>query len=151
MTYDPDTFRTFRPNGDAFVSHTISHITRSPVYVIASLAKMLVEAGESVELPEGYDAETLDRISLTTGSYGQDVSVSGRQADEMAAIGRQLLGRFGDRLTEADRADVVRLVQTVDPGKPIVAERVDGRPWLPDLRATRIVQRVYGPTRPKRY
>ena len=117
MTYDPDTALTFRPDGDAFVSHTVDHVTRSPVYVIASIAKMLVEAGEPVELPEGYDAETLDRISLTTGSYGQDVSVSGRQADEMAAIGRQLLGRYGGRLAEGDRAAVMWLIQIVDPGK----------------------------------
>lgn len=115
MIYDPDLAWTFRPDGDgAFVSHAVDHLTRSPVYVIASIARMVVEAGEPVELPEGYDAEALDRIVWTTGHYGRDVRVTARQAYEMAAIGRQLLDRFGDRLTEGDRADVMRLVWTVD-------------------------------------
>ncbi len=116
MTYDPEALRTFRRDGDAFVSHTVDHIARSPVYVIASIARVLVKAGEPLDLPEGYDAETLDRIAWSTGSYGRDVSVSGRQADELAAIGRQLLGRYGGRLGGFDREDVMRLVQTVDPG-----------------------------------
>lgn len=118
MICDPDAALTFRPDGSgAFVSRTVDHITRSPVYVIASLARLVVKAGEPLEPPEGYDVETLDRIAWSTGSYGQDVSVSGRQADEMAAIGRQLLDRYGGRLTEGDRADVMRLIQAVDPGK----------------------------------
>jgi hypothetical protein len=117
MTYDPDTLRTFRPNGGAFVSNMVSHFTKSPIYVIASVARKLVAAGRPVELPEGYDAEALGRIAWITGFYGQDVSVSGRQADEMATIGRQLLGRFGDELTKDDRAAVGWLLRTIDPGE----------------------------------
>lgn len=110
---DPEMYRTFHRRGHAYVSNMVDHFGRSPVYVIASIAAKLIDDGEPVELPEDYNAEILGRIAWHTGFYGREVSISGRQADEMAQLGRHLLDRFESKLTPPDRAAIGWLLKVV--------------------------------------
>jgi hypothetical protein len=81
---------SFRPDAGGFVSIG-SLMYSSPPYVIASRATEAIVAGYPLPLPDGYNAETLRRISTLTGWREQPVRISRRQAQELALIGRSLL------------------------------------------------------------
>ncbi|MFF3015834.1 hypothetical protein [Streptomyces sp. NPDC057939] len=89
----------------------------SPPHVIASCAARRVPP-ESLTLPDGYDQEVLDQIIVAAGFIDQDVRVTGRQAEELAQIGAQLLelddqGKVQHPLGHYERQSVAHLVHVV--------------------------------------
>ena len=113
MSYDPTTYQTFHRNGDGYTSNTLDTFSLSPVYTIASVAKRLLIREKPVQLPEGYSLETLDQITWLTGSYGQEVHISARQATEIAIIGRQLLEHYQNELSPLERSAINWLLHVV--------------------------------------
>lgn len=80
----------------------------SPVFMVATTAANILNSGGQVELPEGYDLESLSSITWLTGQCDVDVRVSPRQADEVLAIARELVahhrqeipGHYGAAISE---------------------------------------------------
>jgi hypothetical protein len=71
----------------------------------------------ALALPTGYGIETLGTIRQVAGAYGEDVFISGRQAAELAEIGRQLLvlddlGEVEPSLSRRERQSVEHLIRT---------------------------------------
>lgn len=104
----------------AFRKMEIGYMTRSEpeepslVFLVASKARALIKAGEDVQLPAGHDVATLDAIIQNTSVRYQDVRVSVDQAREIAEIGRQLLKKFRGKLSNAEAADISKMLQVID-------------------------------------
>jgi hypothetical protein len=89
---------SFRPDSHGgFISRNDSFPISCPPYVIATIAGNRTEPG-TLELPEGYDADTLEQVKAITGWAYRDVYVSARQARELAHIGRQILSLAADKI-----------------------------------------------------
>lgn len=86
----------------------------SPLYVVVVAARRLLKDGYTVDLPEGYDLDTLHQVAWLTGEYGVRVNVSARQADEVNQIAHTLEERHRDRLTLAEREAIELLRRTVE-------------------------------------
>lgn len=87
----PDIARSFRPDlSGGYISNSQGGFVKCPPYIIAFAASERV-AHERLDLPSGYTQESLERIRWMTGVVDQDVHISPRQAQELAAIGAQLL------------------------------------------------------------
>ena len=85
----PEIAATFRPApGGGYTSRSGGGFVSCPPYVIASVASGL---NGLIDLPEGYDRETLEQIQGITGWVERDVHISDRQASELAGLGRQIL------------------------------------------------------------
>jgi hypothetical protein len=88
----PEISASFRADGHGgFISRNDGWPVSCPPFVIAVIAGNRTESG-TLELPEGYDADTLEQVKAITGWTGRDVYISARQAGELAQIGRQILG-----------------------------------------------------------
>ncbi|MEU7030066.1 hypothetical protein AB0A60_25715 [Streptomyces sp. NPDC046275] len=116
-TIDPEVAATFRADANGFVSRSPGGFISSPPYVIATCAARRVPS-ESLTLPDGYDQEVLDQIIMATGSIDQDVRITGRQAEELARIGAQLLelddqGKVQRPLGHFEKQSVAHLVRVV--------------------------------------
>jgi hypothetical protein len=86
----------------------------SPLYVVVVAARRLLKDGYEVDLPEGYDLDTLHRIAWLTGEYGVRVNVSARQADEVNQLARTLERQHSDALTLAEHEAIALLRRTVE-------------------------------------
>lgn len=96
---NPKVTATFRPDGHGgFISRNDGWPISCPPFTIAIIASNRIEPG-TLELPGGYDADTLEQIKAITGWTSHDVYISARQAGELAQIGRQILGLAEDRIT----------------------------------------------------
>ncbi|MEU5446898.1 hypothetical protein [Streptomyces californicus] len=89
----------------------------SPPYVIASCAVRRVPP-EALTLPDGYDQDVLAQIITAAGFIDQDVRIAGRQAEELAQIGAQLLeldsqGKVQHPLGHYEKQSVAHLVHVV--------------------------------------
>jgi len=109
----PEIRASFRPDGHGgFVSRNGGAFISCPPYVIAKAA-----SGRALELPDGYDEDTLERVMAITGWVEQDVYISGRQAHELAQIGRRILalaeGAIDPPLGYFERQSVEHLIQEV--------------------------------------
>lgn len=116
-TTRPEISASFRPDGHGgFISCNDGWPISCPPFVIAVIAGNRVEPG-TLELPEGYDADTLEQVKAITGWTGRDVYISARQAGELAQIGRQILslaeGAIEPPLGYFERQSVQHLVQEV--------------------------------------
>lgn len=109
MSTHPDIAASFRETTGGYTSRSGGGFISCPPYVIAMVAAWRVPPG-SLSLPEGYDESTLDRIRWLTGYVDQDVHISGRQAAELADIGRQILALDGVELSYFERQSIERLV-----------------------------------------
>lgn len=89
MAIHPEIRASFSPALHGFASRNGGPFISCPPYVIAGVA--VSGRADSVVLPDGYDAGTLERIKSITGWVDQEMFVSDRQARELAQIGRQLL------------------------------------------------------------
>lgn len=105
---------TFRKVGSCYVSRSAPG-ELIPPFEVAHAARRLIEAGEKVWLPQGYDVSVLNQITYQTGFYETDVNVSLRQGAELAAIARHLLEAFRNKLT-ATEVNAIRalLIVVVD-------------------------------------
>ena len=90
MISDPDILATFRLDSSGFTSRNGGGFVSCPPYRIAAIASGRVPA-DAIDLPAGYDAETLEQIMAITGWTDRDVHVSARQAAELGYIGSQIL------------------------------------------------------------
>jgi len=81
---------SFRCSDRNFVSRSAGGFISCPPYVIASVASRRLTPDTQLEMPEGYNEDTLGNIRGITGWVNQDVSISFRQAAELALIGFQL-------------------------------------------------------------
>ena len=111
----PEVRDSFRANGHGgFISRNGGFPISCPPYTIASLAA--TDPG-LLTLPEGYGEDTLERIKDITGWTDRDVYISGRQASELAQIGRQILALSAAGKTNlgyfADQS-IEHLVRTVE-------------------------------------
>lgn len=109
---------SFRPAPGGFVSRADGGPASCPPYVIASIAAGGRIPAGSVTFPGGCDAEVLERIKTITGFRGEDVTVSARQATELAVIGRQILeldriGQIRPPLGPYEKQAVTHLVALV--------------------------------------
>ena len=84
---DPEITTSFRADGPGFISCNGGGFISCPPYVIATTAQQV----QGLTLPDGYDTNTLARIRCLTGFVGQDVLISGRQGEELADMGLQIL------------------------------------------------------------
>lgn len=109
----PVNSRIFRQHGYGYMTNTLSSFEQSPVFVIASVAEKLIKAGREVALPGEYTVEVLDNVKWLTGYYDRDIAVSGRQAEEMAEIGRQLLDNFPDELTHSQAEGIRWMLKVI--------------------------------------
>lgn len=91
----------------------------NPVYVVVAAARDLIQAGNMVHLPIGYDVEGLDRIAWITG-YRDDrsVPITARQADELASIARVLKYHHGKQLRHEQLEAVDEVLAAVVPEGP---------------------------------
>ncbi|MET8682000.1 hypothetical protein ABZW18_31590 [Streptomyces sp. NPDC004647] len=113
----PDVAMSFRAQSTGFVSRITDGFISCPPYIIAHCAASCVPP-ESLELPEGYDQDTLDQIKAITGFVEQDVRVTSRQAEELAQIGVQILelhsqGKVQPPLGRLEKQSVAHLVGIV--------------------------------------
>lgn len=124
INIDPSVRASFRTaNHGAFVARTEDYTTSNPAYKIASIATNRVIETANLDLPGGYDKETLRDVAGMAGYVDNDISISGRQAEELAHIGRQLLtlneqGSIQPPLTYFEEQSVTHLVQLVDQTAP---------------------------------
>ncbi|KQX36999.1 hypothetical protein ASD97_10035 [Streptomyces sp. Root63] len=114
---DPEVAATFRADADGFISRSPGGVVSSPPYVIASCAVRRVPH-EALTLPDGYDQDVLGQIITAAGFIDQDVRVTGRQAEELAQIGAQLLeldsqGKVQHPLGHFEMQSVAHLVHVV--------------------------------------
>ncbi len=115
---DPQVIQSFRQNGPDYIAYTDNYFTSNPAYKIASIAQNRVVEEAGLTLPEGYDDSTLERITMIAGFPQQEFRVSGRQAQELAAIGSQILelnkaGSIEPPLNYYEEQSVTHLVQLV--------------------------------------
>lgn len=120
---DPDVRDSFWAAGGAFVAKSERQVISNPVFKIASIATRRVVDGANLELPEGYDNNTLENVEWLAGFQGKEVSVSGRQAEELAQIGAQLLalneqGSIQPPLDYFEEHSITHLVQLVGQTTP---------------------------------
>jgi hypothetical protein len=114
---DPDIALTFQTEAHGFVSRNAGGFISCPPCVIVRCAAHRVPP-ESLNLPDGYDREMLDRIMGINGFVDRDVHVSDRQAQELAEIGVQLLdlhseGKVQPPLGYFEEQAVAHLVRVV--------------------------------------
>lgn len=119
-TIHPEIAASFRADGHGgFISRNDGFPVSCPPFVVAVIAGNRTEPG-TLELPEGYDAGTLEQVRAMTGWVGRDVYVSGRQAAELARIGRQILalgeGQIDPPLGYFERQSAEHLVRVA--GQP---------------------------------
>ncbi|HSW66551.1 MAG TPA: hypothetical protein VLI54_05435 [Bacillota bacterium] len=87
---DPAIRRTFVRRDSAFSSCSAGGFTSCPPYTVASIASRRLVEGAQLEMPEGYNENTLAQVRAITGAVGQNVRVTFRQAAELALIGFQI-------------------------------------------------------------
>ncbi|MGW3954637.1 hypothetical protein ACWEKM_27730 [Streptomyces sp. NPDC004752] len=114
---DPEIRGTFRVDADEYISRNAGGFISCPPSVIARCAAHRV-APESLTLPAGYSQESLAQIMAITGFVDQDVRISGRQAEELAQMGEQLLklhsaGKVQPPLGPFEEQSVAHLLDTV--------------------------------------
>ena len=115
-TMHPEITASFRADGHGgFTSRNDGWPISCPPFVVAVIAGNRTEPG-TLELPEGYDADTLEQVKAITGWAGRDVYISGRQAAELAQIGRQILALSEDQISPPlgyfERMSVEHLIRT---------------------------------------
>ena len=116
VTYThPEIAATFRPDGcGAYTSRGGGGFISCPPYVIADIASGL---NGLIDLPEGYDRETLEQVKAITGWTDRDVRISPRQALELAGLGRQIVALHADGKADVgyfERMSVEHLVSVVE-------------------------------------
>lgn len=114
---DPEIEGTFREDADGYVSRNAGGFISCPPSVIARCAANRVPP-ESLTLPAGYTRESLDQLMAITGFVDRDVRISGRQAEELAQMGEQLLelhraGKVQPPLGPFEEQSVAHLLSTV--------------------------------------
>lgn len=104
----------FYRSGTGYVSYSQDHYSLSPAYVVASATLRLINDGQfDGDLPNGYTVETMEQIVRLTGTYGDRVNVSPRQANELADIAVVLQDEFRSVLTAAEQEAITALLSIV--------------------------------------
>jgi len=116
-TTHPEVEASFRADGHGgFISRNGGGFVSCPPYVIAAAAARA--AAGLLVLPEGYGTHILEQVKNLTGWAERDVHVSGRQAEELAEIGRQLLAAGEEKISPPlgyfERQSVEHLVRLTE-------------------------------------
>lgn len=98
-----------------------------PPYVIARAALEYQELGIEFDTA-GYSKDVLENITWITGYYDKEVSVSFRQAEELAVIGRSLL-EIHERQPELRRV-TTNLSGTQDKWEILDRNKVESIQWF---------------------
>lgn len=109
-----ETFRANLTGGYTTVTRPFG--PNNPVYVICSKAAALLEQHEELELPVGIGQDALSSFSWMAGYFNREFNVNGRQAGEIAEIGKQLLERTANgtlQLTDDQISVIQHLIETV--------------------------------------
>lgn len=124
----PDVQRTFRPapRQDSFVS-ICDTFCSCPPFIIARAAEQYLELGIEIET-SGYSNLVFSAITGLTGFYDKEVSVSFRQAEELAVIGKSLL-EVHERQPELRRV-TTNLSGTQDEWEILDRNKVASIQWL---------------------
>lgn len=103
----------WRDNDGRYISRCVDNFSLSPIYVVASAARRLIREGVQVDLPDGYTADVLAEIVWLTGVYGQPVTVTERQAQEIAEIARTLMDHHADRIGPRAHEGIRQIIKIV--------------------------------------
>ena len=120
---------TFKPNGlEGFTSKIRSVHEPCAPYVIVQAARDRLADESLLQLPEGYDKDSLNRICLLSGKVGVDFAMSLKQGRDMRDIGAQILALDNENkivppLDFEETQAIRRLVQVVDTTEVIVSHR----------------------------
>lgn len=106
---------TFYRTQNNYQSCSVDPWTLSPAYVVAATAKQLLDEGHHIDLPDGYTIDTLKQITYHTGAYGKQITISNRQAQELAHIGSTLLKNHHSAIAYHKQLSISELINTTTP------------------------------------
>jgi len=103
---------SWRPVNGGYLTRS-TESDESPAYTIVCVTKYLLEEGESIGLPEGWDNDVLAVIRWQTGRSDNGVVIGINQALGLAELGQMIISRYPRQLNYRQRLAVRHLVDTV--------------------------------------
>lgn len=102
---------SFRPDGHGAYTSVSVPGSPSPAYLVVTIARRLLNEGHAVDLPAGYDVETLGRMAWILGTYDVPQRVSARQAAELRAMAASVNSGYFDILPPSERAATTHVLR----------------------------------------